>query len=206
MATYSGIVGQIYKQDYDNTLTFTDEASTLQADNRTVIIDNALYKSFRNDKSLFTIKKDAGVITDDFDLYIDRVIFKTPQTAGVWTISGTYAELEAIGGCYEWSVDTKHNINDKTVFGENWKTNKEGLREWTAGAKRYFIDDDTYISTDNFIIRLFYDIDNTKSLYGLAKVSDLKKGNKVDGITEEEIEFSGQGLLIMADWALPAIA
>jgi hypothetical protein len=205
MATYSGIVGQIYKQDYDNTLTFTDEASTLQADNRTVIIDSALYKSFKNDKSLFTIKKDAIEVTDSYDLYLDRVIFNKPQTAGVWTISGTYAELETIGGCYEWSVNVKNNVNDKTVFGNTWRQSIKSLKEWSGTAKRYFIDEDTFISTDNFIVRFFWDIDNLKSFYGLAKIADLKKSDKVDGITEEDIDFQGIGLLVSADWALPAI-
>lgn len=211
MSSYSGIVGQIYKQNYDTTNTFTDAAATLQADNRTVIIDSNTYKSFKNDKILFTIKKDGGAITTPYDLYLDRIVFNKEQTAGTWTISGTYCNLEAIGGCFEWGIMQKHLINKKNVFGDTWKSSIKGLREWSCNAKRYWIDDDIFLngsselSTDLFIVRLFVNIDDTKSFYGLAKITDWKKGDKVEGITEAEITFEGQGLLIWYEGALPSI-
>lgn len=203
MSAKAGIVGAIYKQDDASTNTFTDQASTLQSDNRTVIINSDLYKSFKNDKSLFTIKKNGGAITDDYDLYLDRVVFKQEQTSGTWTISGTFIDLELAGGCYEWNIDIKHDVQDDTEFTDKWKVSLPGLLSWVVTAKRRHINEDFFNANTNFILRLFWDIDNTESWYGLAKMTDIKNGDKIDGVTDGEISFEGIGLVIKADWALP---
>jgi len=205
MSAKSGVLGQFYIQDNSTTDTFSDEASTLQADNRTVIINDATYKSFKNDKSLFTIKKDAVEVTAPYDLYLDRVIFKTEQAAGTWTISGTYTELEIVGGCYEWSIDMKNGVNDNTAFGDTWESDKEGILNWIVTAKRHWCDNEFFDNTINYVIRLFWDIDNLKSWYGLAKFTDIKDGQKVKGMTESDVTLKGQGLLIQTSHALPSI-
>ena len=205
MSSKSGILGALYRCNSETTDTFTDEASTLQADSRTVIIDTDTYKSFVNDKALFTIKKDAVEVTADYDLFVDRVIFREEQAAGTWTISGTYQELEQVGGCYEWSIDIKHAPVDDTEFTDTWEVIVAGVLNWTASAKRHWIDDE-FLTTDPIMLKLFHDIDNYKSWLGLAKITDIKDGDTIKGITDSEVSFKGIGLIIQADWANPTIS
>lgn len=204
MSSKSGIVGVLYRCNGDETDTFSDEAATLQADLRTVIIDTDTYKSFVHDKDLFTIKKDGGEITADYNLYVDRVIFREEQAAGTWTISGTYQELEQVGGCYDWSIDIKHDPQDDTEFTDTWEQLVAGILSWNASAKRHWIDDE-FFTKDPIMLKLFWDIDNYKSWLGIAKITDIKDGHNVKGITDGEIAFKGIGLLIQADWANPTI-
>lgn len=198
MSAKSGIVGAIYKQS-STTTTFTSEAATLQVDNKTVIIDDLLHAGFVRDASLFTVYKNGSAVTTPYEIHFDRVIFNEAVSSGTWTISGTYAELESIGGAYEWSVDVKHSVQDKTAFGDTWEQKLKGLLGWTASAKRHWIDDD-YIAIASaglpIIIRLFTDIDTYDSYVGYGQIDGIKQGTKVDGITDGEISFSGSGRLI----------
>lgn len=204
MAVNSGIVGAVYKQS-STTDTFTTEASTLQADNKSVIIDDDSYVGFVRDHTLFTVYKDASPVTADYEIHFDRVIFKETQTAGTWTISGTYCELEQVGGAYDWSLDTKHNVQDKTEFGDTWEQKIKGLLGWSSNAKRHYIDDDYIDIVDNgvpIILRLFTDIDNYEGYVMYGQIDGIKAGDKVDGITDGEISFSGDGTVLWLDYDL----
>ena len=207
MGVNSGIVGAIYKQS-STTDTFTTEAATLQADNKSVIIDDDSYVGFVRDKTLFTVYKDAAPVTADYEIHFDRVIFKEAQTAGTWTISGTYAELEQIGGAYEWGLDIKQSVQDKTEFGDSGEQNLKGLLGWTASAKRHYIDDDYIDIIDDgvpIIFRMFTDVDNYEGYIGYGQIDGFKAGTKVDGITDGEINVSGDGHIIWMDYDLVTI-
>jgi hypothetical protein len=204
MAAKSGRVGGIYKQSII-TSTFVNQASTLQADNKTVIITDTTKVGFVRDLSLFTVKKGGTTITAPYEIHFDRIIFREAQSSGVWTISGTYAELEQIGGGYEWSIDLKHNVQDKSAFGDSWETKLSGIVSWSASAKRRWIDDNYIDIVDNglpIIVRLFTDIDTFESYVGYGQIDGIKKGDKVDGIVDAEISFAGDGSLIWCNYSL----
>ena len=204
MASKSGIVGAIYKQS-STTDTFTTEASTLQADNKSVIIDDDSYVGFVRDSSLFTVYKDAAPVTANYEIHFDRVVFNEVQTAGTWTISGTYCELEQIGGAYEWNIDIKANINDQTEFTDTWESKIKGVLGWSASAKRHYIDDD-YIDIvddgDPVVIRLFSDIDTLDSYVCYGQIDSIKAGDKIEGITDGEISLSGSGRVLWLTYDL----
>lgn len=208
MAAKSGIVGGIYKQS-DSADTFTAEAATLQADNKTVIIDDDSYVGFIKDPSLFIVYIGGVEVTASYEIHFDRVIFNEAQGAGTYTITGTYCELEQIGGAYEWSLDIKANIQDKTEFGDTWEQKLKGLLGWSASAKKHYIDDDyiDIVETGmSIIVRLFTDIDTLESYVCYGHIDGIKAGSKVDGITDGEISFSGDGQIIWCTYDLVEIA
>jgi len=198
MSAKSGVVGAVYKQS-STTDTFTGEDATLQADNKTLIIDDLTLAGFVRDASLFTVYLDGSEVTAPYEIHFDRIIFNEEQETGTWTIDGTYAELETVGGAYEWGVDLKHAVQDATSFGDTWEQKLKGLLGWTASAKRHWIDDD-YISIAEaglpIILRLFTDSDTYDSYIGYGQIDGIKNGDKIDGITDGEISFSGSGSLI----------
>lgn len=207
MSAKSGIVGAIYKQSAVTT-TFTAEAATLQADNKTVLLTGKTHIGLVRNPSLIHVYKGGSEITQiasPYEIHFDRIIFREAQTSGTWTISGTYAELIAVGGAYEWSVDVKKSVQDITEFGNTWEQKINGLNGWSASAKRHYIDDD-YISEietgTSVIVRLFTDIDTYDSYLGYGILEGLKNADKVDGITDGEISFSGDGTLIWCTEAL----
>lgn len=212
MAAKSGVVGGIYKQS-STTDTFTDEAATMQADNKTLIIDDLLFQGFVRNIALFTIENDSGAIDpieSPFEINFDRIIFLEEQSPDTnWLISGTYAELEQIGGAYEWSLDMKHSVQDVTAWPSKWEEKIKSVLGWTAGAKRHYIDDD-YISIAEaglpVIIRLFTDIDEFDSYVGYGQIEGIKPADKVEGVTDGEITFSGDGHLIWCTDELVNIA
>jgi hypothetical protein len=197
MSVYSGIVGAIYKES-STTHTFTDEASTLGADSRTVSINNTAKAGFKKDASLFTVKKNGSPVTSKYEICFDCVVFAADQTAGTWTISGTYSELENIGGTYEWGVDIKQSVQDDTSFGDAWESKVKGILGWSGSAKRHWIDED-YIAIVEagapLLFRFYVDTVSHDSFVGYGHVDGLKQGTKVDGITDGEISFSGDGRL-----------
>jgi hypothetical protein len=197
MAVTSGIVGALYKQSA-TTHAFTTQASTLQADNRTVVINSSAYAGFVRDSSLFTVYRNASPITARCTIHYDRIIFEEDQSAGTWTISGTYAELTQYAACYEWSVDVKEKLNTYTAFGgSGWESKVKGIKGWTASAKHYeILDEITASQTSDTIVRLYTNIDTHDSLVGYIKVSGLKVSDKTEGIAEQEVNFEGsQGLI-----------
>jgi hypothetical protein len=201
MAT-SGIVGALYKQSA-TTHAFVTQASTLQADNKTVVINSSAYAGFVRDASLFTVYKGGVSQTGRYTIHFDRIIFEEAQTAGVWTISGTYAELTQYGACYEWSVDIKEKINSYVAFGgSGWESKVKGVKGWTASAKHYEILDEITASQDSdTIVRFYTDIDTHDSLVGYVKKSGLKVSDKAEGIAEQEVNFEGSQGLIFCSYA-----
>jgi hypothetical protein len=210
MAAKSGIVGSIYKES-STTATFTAEESTLSADNKSVVIDDDTLTGFVRDASLFTVYYDEVEVTEPYEIHFDRIIFleERAEAGDLWTISGTYAELEKIGGAYEWNIDIKHNVQDKTEFGDTWEQKLPGILGWSASAKRHYIEADWIDFVEDglpIIIRLFTDIDTYDSFVGYGQIDGIKAGNKVDGITDAEISFSGDGSVIWCDKDLVEIA
>jgi hypothetical protein len=201
MAAKSGVVGAIYKQS-DTTDTFSAEAATLGADSKSLVIDDNTLVGFVKDPSLFTVYVGGVEVTAPYEIQFDRVIFYEAQAPGVYTMDGTFCELEQIGGAYEWSIDIKHNVQDKTAFGDTWEQKLKGLLGWSATAKRHYIDDDYIDIVEDglpIIVRLYTDIDTFESYVGYGQIDSIKPANKVDGITDGEIAFSGDGSVIWCD-------
>lgn len=198
MALYSGIVGAIYKES-STTHAFTGEACTLQADNRTVKINDTAKAGFKKDSTLFKVYKNAAEITTiPYEICFDCVIFKADLTAGTYTIDGTYSELEQVGGAYEWNIDIKQAVQDCTQFGDTWEQKLKGLLGWSGSAKSHYVDVD-YITIveagEQLLFRFYVDTVSHDSYVAYGHIDGLKPGTKVDGITDGEISFSGDGHL-----------
>ena len=202
MGATSGVIGALYKQSA-TTHTFTTQAATLQVNNRTVVINSSTYAGFVRDASLFTVYKDGVAQTSRYIIHFDRIIFEEDQTAGVWTISGTYAELTQYAACYEWSIDVKEKINSYVAFGGGgWESKSKGVKGWTASAKHYEMLDEITAAQDTSTIARFYtDIDNHNGLVGYVKKGGLKITDKADGIAEQEVNFEGSAGLIFCSYA-----
>jgi hypothetical protein len=202
MAVSSGVVGALYKQSA-TTHAFTTQAATLQADNRTVVINSSTYAGFVRDSALFTVYRNASPVTARCAIHYDRIIFEEDQSAGTWTISGTYAELTQYAACYEWSVDIKEKLNSYVAFGGGgWESKVKGVKGWTASAKHYeILDEITAAQDSDTIVRLYTDIDTHASLVGYVKRSGLKVTDKAEGLAEQEVNFEGSLGLIYCSYA-----
>lgn len=197
MAVYSGVVGAIYKQGTTPT-TFTGQACTLQADNRTVRINDTTKVNFKKDKTLFKVYKGGIEQTIPYEICFDCVIFKQDLTAGVYTMDGTFMNMVQIGGSYEWGVDIKQSVQDCTQFGDTWEKKLKGLLGWSGSAKSHYIDEDYIDVMDNgtpLLFRFYVDTVSHDSYVAYGHIDGYKAGTKVDGITDGEISFSGDGHL-----------
>lgn len=199
----SGLVGAMYMQS-SPAASFSNKACTLQNDNKTLIIDDETLWILLKDKTQFSAKKDGVLITTDFDIEIGRLVFKNIISGGTtYTISGKYVPTVQVGGCYEWGLDVKMNLNDKTAFGDEWEQKEKGVCSWTGNFKSYWVDDTMFdvIKDDTLPIiwRFFTDIDNWNCWIGHGHLDGLKHSNKVSGLVEEEGNITGDGKIYFID-------
>jgi len=105
----------------------------------------------------------------------------------------------------EWSLDVKHNVQDKTAFADTWEQKLNGLRGATGSFKGQFNADssagdltgqkllsDAALAGTSVALKLYY---STIGYYtiGVAFLSGMKVGNKVDGVCEIEFTFTVSG-------------
>jgi len=106
----------------------------------------------------------------------------------------------------EWSLDIKHNVQDKTSFTETWETKLAGLRGATGSVKGLFNAADSTgqalllaaaLNGTAVALDLFY----TATAYYVVEVSyidGVKCSNKVDGTVEAEFTFVVSGAVTTA--------
>jgi len=106
----------------------------------------------------------------------------------------------------EWSLDIKHNVQDKTSFTETWETKLAGLRGATGSVKGLFNAADTNgqaallsaaLNGTSVALDLFY----TDSAYYVIEacfIDGVKCSNKVDGTVEAEFTFIVNGAVTTA--------
>lgn len=197
MAVSSGILGAFYVTKADGT-PFTGAAATLSGSGTILIIDDQTKWQISRDKTTITIYKGGIEVTANYEVILGGVIFNDVQGSGVYTIDATPVTTEQLGGVFEWSLDIKHNVQDKTAFQDEWERKTKGLKGWTASAKKWWSQDSQafgYSFNTPLILKLFNNIDNDDCWAGWAWIEGNKISNKVDGMNEEEINFVGEGLI-----------
>jgi hypothetical protein len=195
MAIYSGMVGAFYKES-STTHTFVSQACTLQADNRTVRINDTTKVNFKKDPSLFKVYKGGVELTTAYEICFDCVVFAEDLTAGVYTVDGTYSEMVQVGGSYEWSIDIKQAVQDCTEFGDTWQSNIKGLLSWSGSSKSHYLDEDYITVMENgepLLFRFYVDNISHDSYVCYGHIDGHKGGTKIEGITDAEMSFSGDG-------------
>lgn len=197
----SGLVGAMYIASSPAVGFY--EACTLQADGKTLIIDNTVVWIMAKDKSKLVPEVDGVAITVDYEIEIGRLVFKSSIAGGtLYKLSGEYIPTTQVGGIYEWGLDTKINLNDKTTFGDEWEQKEKGVSSWSASFKSYWVDESMFGVTGNtlpIIWRFFTDIDNWNCWIGYGHLDGLKQANKVTGLMEEEGSITGDGKIYFMD-------
>lgn len=199
----SGLVGALYVRSSPAVSFY--ENCTLQADKKTLLIDNTAAWILPKDKSKFIPEVDGVAITTDYEIEIGRLIFKDElNPVGVYKLSGEYVPTSQCGGIYEWSLDTKMALNDKTTFGDEWEQKEKGVSSWTGGFKSYWVDETMaeILTTGDplpLVWRFFTDIDNWNCWIGYGHLAGLKQANKITGLMEEEGSIVGDGKIYFMD-------
>jgi len=194
----SGLVGGIYAQS-GAAEAFTAEACTLGADGRTVSINDASLSILEYDKDKFTVYKDAGALTCDFEIAIGKIILAEAQTAGTFTMDGYIVPTVQIGSVFDWGLDIKRNVQDATVFTDTWEAKVAGIASWTGSFKKFWIDHDIFdiLTAGNtpLVYRFFTDISNENNFCGYALMDGDKFSSKIDGMNSEEGNLIGHSVL-----------
>jgi hypothetical protein len=163
-------------------------------------MNSGTYLLLKNDISLFTIKNNGNLITPNFSVSIGALRFTDAQTVGTYLVSGSYVPIVQAGGCFEWAIDIKNNVLDKTVFGNTWEAKQPGMHSWTATAKRYWVDSTAsgiLLGTQVPLIWRFYiDVSNDKSWVGYAYMDSLKATDAKDQLVTEDISIVGVGNIV----------
>ena len=178
--------------------TFSDEAATLGVDNKTLTLTDTTYKYW--DKTTLVVEKDAVALdSSSYSIHIGVVTFNQEQTAGTYTISGSYYDIEQCGGFFEYSIDAKMTLIDSTEFGDSWVNYEPGLLSWSAESKKFWIDEVLFEDLGAEIIVVFY-LDTTTTLVyeGFAILEKDSITADVNKLIEESISFKGNGILSLS--------
>lgn len=193
----NGMVGAFYYQSRSSTA-FTTKAATLDADMQTLSITDTTYEVFAYNKSLFTIYKNGTPLTCDFSIQIGHIKLSEIQTAGTFTISGSYVPLEQVGSVFEFSVGVRNNLLTTVEYGDTWEHKVPSYGGWVTTFKRYWVD--KHISQlimdyaeDVYVFKFFTDVDNSHYWIGYGYIGGVKLGSNTNKISDESGLISGQG-------------
>ena len=104
-----------------------------------------------------------------------------------------------VGGFTNWSVDANVNILDTTNFSDaGWKTHIAGLKDWTGTAEQHWQSDLLSEVGDRVVVRFYTNYASDQYYYGYAHVTGLTEGAEVDGLVEQGLTFTGEGILYQA--------
>lgn len=203
MSFVTGKVGKVYKQD-DSTLdTMADEAATLGVDTKTLTITDDTKRYLQ--KSTVIVKKDTVALDPaTYEIIIGGVIFYNAQTAGNYTISGGYYDIESIGGFFDYTLDSNTNTEEVTEFGDTDERHIATTNNWKASANYYYKDDSTqqqdfatYMDNQTEVIFVFYwDTANDLRQEGYGTITNLSINTTGKGVTKGKIDFTGNGKLM----------
>jgi hypothetical protein len=111
-----------------------------------------------------------------------------------------------VAKCNEWSLDTKHNVQDQTGFTETWETKLPGLLGATGSIKCTFDYADTagqkalvdaFLAKTSVALKLYYSSTGYWNI-AAAYLDGMKPANKVDGKVEIEFSFVADGAVSIA--------
>jgi hypothetical protein len=106
----------------------------------------------------------------------------------------------------EWSLDTKHNVQDQTGFTETWESKLPGLLGATGNFKGSFDYADTngqkalvdaFLAKTSVALKLYFSATEYWNI-AAAYLDGMKPANKVDGKVEIEFSFTVSGAVTVA--------
>ncbi len=100
-----------------------------------------------------------------------------------------------IGGCFNWSLDIEHDLEDVTTFSSDcWRERVATLASFTISAEAYWADESFLDNLGvDVICKLFVNETSDVFYYGKAKVSGDSIELEVGSIVQESIELQGNG-------------
>lgn len=142
----AGLVGAVYVETDDASVSFADEATTEVTATRFQITDTD--KRFVDPDYTVTVKIGAVTQTSGYEIEYAGgvVVFDSSQTGETVTVSGYYRTLAESATIYGWSLDPSSVEVEDTTFksaGDNggWKTFMTTLRSWNVSFSGYYADD-----------------------------------------------------------------
>lgn len=110
-----------------------------------------------------------------------------------------------VGLLTEWSVDIGMELFDSTVFGDDWKTDVPGLREWSGRCSGYFDVEDDVGQTllhnsmlNGTSVTLELEVEGPSIYVGKAHPTAIAVGNAIGGLVSFEFSFKGSGQLLFS--------
>lgn len=195
----AGKVGAVYVQTIAAATTFTDEATTKNADFTRWTI-TAVAKRYWDLNTAIVVKKNAGVITTGFTIeYPGGVIVFNPAilTTDVILVSGKYFTVAQEGGFFNWSLDISADNAEATVLGSGWKEFVTTVNGFTGSAEMYWGSNRFFALMGSTVILVLY-ADSVTSMARyecFAIISGDGIETPVDDLVKETIDFQGTGQL-----------
>lgn len=111
--------------------------------------------------------------------------------------ANTVAELS------EWSLDVSQDLLESHSFGDDWKENIGGLREWSGSASGSWDMSDTNgqkalqdaLLSTVATVSLTLNVNASNAYSGDAYITSINVGAAVDGKVEVTFNFQGNGSL-----------
>lgn len=208
MAAKSGVLGAVYAPSSLISVTFTNEATTGNAE-RTEYTINDTTKRYWDPAATFLVEQstDGGttwtaVSASDYTLIHagGTVKFATARPAGALIrVSGKYYTMEQKAGFFTWSIEPGIDLVDATTFQSGgWKEFVAVNKGWTASAERFWLDNTFFSWLDQLVVAVFY-IDTSagqKQRYeGFCRLSGVTRNAPVNELIRETVNFQGVGAL-----------
>lgn len=113
------------------------------------------------------------------------------------------ASPTAVAEMDSWELTMADNLNDITKFGQTWKTQTSGIRDWMGKfSGRWDMTDvngqatlQTVMVGTAALVSLELDIDGTHHYSGSAWIKQIQIKQVVNGVATAEFDFDGDGAL-----------
>lgn len=114
-----------------------------------------------------------------------------------------WATMIDIGDIFDWNISMTTALVDATAFGEDWVSEKEGMKTWSGGFNGYFVNASWYrraatVDGATFVLEFYPDRKNTRHWVGRAHL-DYSINVSKDAMVNESISFKGIGELQYKD-------
>lgn len=107
----------------------------------------------------------------------------------------------AVGEVTSFSVEETGDTLEDTAMGDEWRTNKPGLKSWSGSLEARLDPADTgqnAMEVGDSVALLLYPSGNTsghRSISGTATVTGRTEGAEMEGIVALSLSFQGNGAL-----------
>jgi hypothetical protein len=197
----NGYLGAVYVKSAATSTAFVDLPMTVQADNKTCIINDSTKRYWDTSQPVVVETSTDGIdwaVATGYTVQHcgGRIIFNTALTAGTQVqVSASAYTVTEVASMYNWELEIEQEQEETTGFGSGWTELTPTLRTFTGSCEWYLADGrfSQYVGDKEYVFVLYVNENSNKryEFYGILTNSNIEV--PVDGIVTESLDFSGKG-------------